>query len=197
MSLYLDHVRRRQVAALLATLIWAGTSQWSRAQSDAGAGTLTAKLRSLRAECEEAASTVKAVVPDSNTLYLAARRDYGKARASIEEVIGLLRQALLNGNEADIAQSQNLKRAADDALRASSTFLATADLALKKPQSRNVAAVVAALSSIVAVALEIVKLASSSTELGDKVEDRRSKRADQLEAELVWKSWADLPGRRT
>jgi hypothetical protein len=197
MLLYLDFLSRRQLPRLLATLIWTGSPLQARSQSNESAGTLTAKLRGLRAECEEAASSVKAAVSDSSTKYLAARRDYGKARASVEEVIGLLRQALLNGSEAEIAQSQNLRRAAEDALRASSAFLATADLALKKPQSRNVAAVVAVLSSIVAVALEIVKLASSSAELGEKVEDRRRKRAEQLEAELVWKSWADLPGKKT
>ena len=60
------------------------------------------------------------------------------------------------------------------------------------PAKRSVVTVVAVLGSVVALALEILRVASANAELGEKVEQRREKRASQLEAELVWRSWSEL-----
>lgn len=184
------HFTRRSIIGLLC----ASAAQSIPAQNAASTPTeeVIPSLRRLRAEAEDGATAIREKFSSSSTQYITARRKYGGARAAVEEVAGLLRQAILNGKEEDIRKSESLVRAAREAKEATRDLLESVDKSLGIPQKRSVAAVIEILGSIVTVAISLLKATDSTIDLGGKVDERRSKRASLLEAEIVWRQWDDL-----
>lgn len=155
-------------------------------------------LRRLRATSEETAALVKGGFASTTTQYIKSRRLYGRARAEVEEVAGLLRQAVLSGNENAIRQNPNLLAAAERASLETTELLTYVDQVLEKPPKRaaSIVAIVGALSSIAALALELLKVADMSTGLSNKLEERRKRRADEIEGQIVWKTWSSIDEKK-
>jgi hypothetical protein len=152
---------------------------------------LYADLWSLRTQAEEDALLIKSTFSETSSELIAVRRQYSIARASVAKVVSLLGQFGLSQKKELAAEKQALEQAAISAREESKRFFSHVRK-LTGNETRSIPVTISVFTSIVTLAIELLKLVSSSEDLGAKAEDRRRKLAAELNSELLWKPWAEL-----